>query len=214
MVAAKEIKEGPKFISQLLRIAWEQALGERLPSYPLANGQLCFYFPGDLVKEDSIDFTMPDGQKRWRGVVGYKTLARKRIRHWHYGISGKPIVRPETLFVVKGHVLFSDDRQSLWSNKDAMAKARRNQCRNWWNDDWRDRMLATMAFLAEAQERATFPLGTDVSFVLSRFPIPFESPVTYLPPGKVEKPDLDDYAFDQEDEDEFEDSENLAGAEE
>ena len=212
VVSGKAVNDGPKHISQLLRIAWEQSIGKRLAAYELANKQFCFYFPGDLVKDDFVDFTMSDGQKRWRGIVGFKTIGRERKRYWHYGISARPIIRPETLFVVKGHVVFSDDRLTLWSNKDAMAKARRNQCRNWWNDDWRDRMLATMAFLADGQGNVQFTVGKDVAFTLSRFPILFESPVSYAQPEHVEKPDVDDYSFD-DDEDEPELVEALPEAE-
>lgn len=193
------IKGGPKYLSQLLRIAWEEALKKRLPAYEMANKQLCFYFPGDLVKDDSIHFINMDGEKTWRGVVGYKTLLGDRVRHWHYGISGKPIMRPETIFILKAHVLFSDDRKTLWDNKDAAARARRNQCKNWWNDDWRDRMLAAMSHLAGNEEAVTFPLGSDVAFTLPRFPVLFESPVSYDEPKKLEKPDIDDYSFEDED---------------
>ena len=100
---------------------------------------------------------------------------------------------------MKGHVLFSDDRQNVWTDRDTTAKARRNQCRNWWNDDWRDRLLATMSHLADGQERLTFPVASDAAFTLPTLPILFESPVTYGQPPTIEKPDLDEYAFEDED---------------
>src|ERR1035437_13161 len=158
VIAGRAVADGVKHLSQLLRTAWENALNTRLSAYEMANKQRCFYFPGDLAKDDFVEFFTLDGQKTWRGVVGFKTLAKGRVRHWHYGITGKPIMRPETLFVVKGHVLFSDDRKTLWDSKDATAKARRNQCKNWWNDDWRDRLLATMSFLAGDEDRIRITL--------------------------------------------------------
>jgi hypothetical protein len=111
-------------------------------------------------------------------------------------------MRPETLFLVKGHVLFSDDGANLWTNKDLMAKARRNQCRNWWNDEWRDRMYAAIAYLANSAEALVFPLGADASFSISKEPISFESPVSYLEPGEIVKDDdLSDYDFEEPDAD-------------
>jgi hypothetical protein len=113
-------------------------------------------------------------------------------------------MRPETLFVVKGHVLFSDDRKTLWNSKDATAKARRNQCKNWWNDDWRDRLLATMSFLAGDEERIRIALGSEESFALQKLPILFESPVSYKTPKELEKAEIDDYILEEEDDEALE----------
>jgi hypothetical protein len=206
VLSGESVKEGPKYISQLFRIAWEEALKKRLPVYAMANNQLCFYFTGDLVKDDYIVFATIDGRETWRNIVGFKTLLGGRVRYWHYGITGKPILRPETLFVLKGHVLFSDDRKTLWDSKDATAKARRNQCKNWWNDDWRDRLLATMSHLANDDGSITIPLAGDASFTLSKFPMLFESPVSYLQPKEIKKAEADDYTFEEEDDDLDEDA--------
>jgi hypothetical protein len=211
VLSGKAVKDGPKYIAQLFRSGWEEALKNRLPVYEMANNQLCFYFPGDLVKDDCIHFVKPDGDKTWRDMVGFKTLLRGRVRHWHYGISGKPILRPETLFVIKGHVLFSDDRKILWASKEATAKARRNQCKNWWNDEWRDRILAAMSFLADNDGQFSIPLADNAELRLSKFPMTFESPVSYLQPKELKREEIDDYAFEEEDE-ELDDEETPGGA--
>jgi hypothetical protein len=206
VLAGISVKDGPKYISQLFRIAWEETVKKRLMVYAMANKQLCFYFTGDLVKDDYIDFVTIDGQKTWRNVVGFKTLLGGRVRYWHYGITGKPILRPETLFVLKGHVLFSDDRKTLWDSKDATAKARRNQCKNWWNDDWRDRLLATMSHLAAEDGNITIPLAGDAALTLSKFPMLFESPVSYLQLKEIKTAETDDYTFEEEDDELDEDA--------
>lgn len=169
--------------------------------YAMANKHLCFYFTGDLVKDDYINFETIDGHKSWRNIVGFKTLLGGRARYWHYGITGKPILRPETLFVLRGHVLFSDDRMTLWDSKAATAKARRNQCKNWWNDDWRDRLLATMSHLAAEDGTINIALAGDAAFTLSKFPMQFESPVSYLQPKEIKQAEAYDYAFEEEDDD-------------
>ena len=74
--------------------------------------------------------------------------------------------------------------------------------KNWWNDEWRDRMYAAIAYLGGPAETVVFPLGASASFSLSKQPIPFESPVSYLEPGEVLKDeDLADYDFEDEDSD-------------
>jgi hypothetical protein len=202
-VARKDaLQDGPKYLAQLLRLAWDRALRKVLPAYEVADGRFSYYFKKDAVTDDTIYFIGAGGQKGHRGVVGYKTLLGGRVRYWHYALSAKPVIRPETLFMVKGHVLFSDDGINLWSNKDLMAKARRNQCKNWWNDEWRDRMYAAISHLAGDGQAVVFPLGATASFSLSKNPLPFESPVSYLAPGEVLKDeDLRDYDFEDEDSD-------------
>ena len=214
VLSGEAVKDGPKHISQLFRIAWNSALRKRLAVYQMANNQLCFYFSGDLVKDDSIDFRTIDGEKAWRGVVGYKTLLGGRIRYWHYGVTGKPILRPETLFVLKGHVLFSDDKQTLWDSKESTAKARRNQCQNWWNDDWRDRLLATMSHLAGDDEKVSISLAKNEALTLAKFPILFESPVTYVQLKDLNKEEVEDYTFEAEDDDLDEEEDGAGAAEE
>jgi hypothetical protein len=208
------LSEGPKYLAQILRRAWDRTLAITLTSYEGADGRFLYYFKKGTVPDDTIPFVGAHGKKGHRSVVGYKTMLGGKLRYWHYALSGKPIMRPETLFLVKGHILFSDDGFNLWTNKDLMAKARRNQCRNWWNDEWRDRMYAAIASLAGAAEGVVFPLGADASFSISKEPIPFESPVSYLEPGEVIKDeDMSDYDFEDDDVDVDEPSGETEGPE-
>jgi hypothetical protein len=196
------LADGPKFLAQLIRLAWDRAIQAKLSTYEGADARMYYYFKKGTVADDTVSFIGANGKKSHRGVVGYKTLIGRKLRYWHYALSAKPVIRPETLFLVKGHVLFSDDGFSLWTNKDQMAKARRNQCKNWWNDEWRDRMYATMSYLADSGETVLFPLGATARFSVSKQPIQFESPVSYLEPGEVVKDDdLGDYDFEDEDAD-------------
>ncbi|HXS99002.1 MAG TPA: toll/interleukin-1 receptor domain-containing protein [Candidatus Limnocylindrales bacterium] len=196
------LTDGPKYLAQLLRLAWDRAVGAKLSTYESADARVCYYFKKGTVGDDTVSFIGANGKKGHRGLVGYKTLMGGKLRYWHYALSAKPVIRPETLFLVKGHVLFSDDGLNLWTNKDQMAKARRNQCKNWWNDEWRDRMYAAIAHLANSSETVLFPLGATASFSISKQPIQFESPVSYLEPGEVIKDeDLGDYDFEDEDAD-------------
>jgi len=196
------LADGPKYLAQLLRLAWDRAVRAKLSAYESADARVCYYFKKGTVADDTVSFIGANGKKGHRGVVGYKTLMGGKLRYWHYALSAKPVIRPETLFLVKGHVLFSDDGVNLWTNKDQMAKARRNQCKNWWNDEWRDRMYAAIAHLANSTETVVFPLGATANFSISKQPIQFESPVSYLEPGEVIKDeDLGDYDFEDDDSD-------------
>jgi hypothetical protein len=196
------LADGPKYLAQLLRLAWDRSIRTKLSAYESADARVCYYFKKGTVADDTVSFLAAHGKKGHRGVVGYTTLLGGKLRYWHDALSAKPVIRPETLLLVKGHVLFSDDGVTLWTNKDQMAKARRNQCKSWWNDEWRDRMYAAIAHLANSRDTVTFPLGTTANFSISKQPIQFESPVSYLEPGEVVKDeDLGDYDFEDEDAD-------------
>ena len=117
------LKEGPNYLAQISRLAWEHFMRKRLPAYESSDGRFCYYFKKGAVPDDTVSFVGANGKKGYRGVVGYKTMPAGKLRYWHYAISGKPLIRPETLFLIKGHVLLSDDGVNLWTNKDLMAKA-------------------------------------------------------------------------------------------
>jgi len=105
--------------------------------------------------------------------------------------------------MVRSHVLFSDDGEKLWASAAQLHRARRSQCKNWWNDDWRDRLLATMTWFGDGELTFALPLGSSVQGSVSIRPLEFVSPVA-----------LNEHARDEpepekevEDEDEQEDEE-------
>jgi hypothetical protein len=169
-----------------------------LSVYELSNRAKCFYFLLGTITDNRLFFEGVEGKRTYRDVVGYATRLERR-RYWHYGVNAKPVLHPVPHYVLKGHVLFSDDGRSLWDNKERLAKARRNQCKNWWNDEWRDRMLAVMAYFAGQEKRIALSLAPDVDITLSVWPELFESPVSYIDPtDMVKEEELDDYSFEEE----------------
>lgn len=204
----------PALLTQLFRLAWERKMEKtRLSVYELSDRAKCFYFLLGTIPDDRLFFEGVEGKRAYRDVVGYSTRLERR-RYWHYGINAKPVLYPVPHYVVKGHVLFSDDGLRLWDNKQKLAKARRNQCKNWWNDEWRDRMLAVMTYLANQERRIVLSLAPDVEIILSAWPEVFESPVSYIDPADlVKEEELDDYSFEDEEEEREEVASGGAGDE-
>jgi hypothetical protein len=197
------------FVVRLLAMAWDQMIRERrLPTYELSNRARCFYFTTGLAQNDSVSFTRADGRRTFRKVVGQKGLSgvshqATTIRFWHFGVQAKPLVYPTAAYIIKPHVLFSDDGSQIWDSKRRLHRARRSQCRNWWNPEWRDRILATMAWLAVGNADIEVGLGTNLTISVSRFPRTFTSPVCYrdpereVPPFERELDDLEDEEVDE-----------------
>jgi len=189
-------------------MAWERVAEQRgLKMYEMANEVHCYYFIKDLVENDEIEFKNVKGEMTSRQVVGYKTLVTGKRRIWHFGIQARPLLYPTYAYIIKPHVLFSDEGSTIWESKERLHRARRSQCRNWWNPEWRDRILATMTWLADEEGRIEVSLGSNVVLYVSSYPLTFSSPVSYGEPktdssATYEGEGEDDYKFDEEDEEE------------
>jgi hypothetical protein len=193
----------PALLTQLLRIAWEgMASRTKLHMHELSNRAKCYYFTKGLVENDRLYFDGVSGRRAYRDVIGFSTRM-DRLRYWHYGINAKPVLYPVPHFVLKGHVLFSNEGLTLWKSKEKLAKARRSQCKNWWNDEWRDRLLAVMTFLAGDDGVIRMPVGSELDLTIEKAPEAFVSPVSYVDPEDIVKEeDHDDYALEDEDSEE------------
>ncbi len=198
-----------KHLFQLLRVAWERMLEERkLPVYELANKAKCFYFPKNRVPNDKVFFTGVDGEKTYRAMVGFSTRTNPTTgvsvkRFWHYAVQARPLVHPTLAYIFKSHVLFTNNGTTIWESKKRLAAARRNQCRSWWNDEWRDRTLAAATYLCEGTDKITVKLGSTASLTIPPTSLPFCSPVSYTDPQLLRYEEdaetADDYSRDDDD---------------
>lgn len=177
-----------KYLFQLLRVAWEQMLKERkLPVYELANKAKAFYFPKGRVPNDKVFFTGVDGKRTYRAMVGFSTRTNPSTgvhvkRFWHYAMQARPLVHPTLAYIFKPHVVFTNNGTTIWESKKRLAAARRSQCKSWWNDEWRDRMLAAAAYLCNGTDRITVKLGSVSNLTIPPTPLLFRSPVAYTDP--------------------------------
>lgn len=187
---------------QLLNLVWPVFLRTRqLPRHEYSQRAMCFYFTKDLVPRDSQSFVRPDGSRSWRGVVGYKSMQStnrgSRRRWWHFGVSFSPRLTPAFGYIVRPHVLFSDDGTTIWESTERLHSARRSQCKDWWNDDWRDRIFAAVSFLSPGAKSIHLPIGENSHIEVSRTPLILTSPVSYT--GPVSRDDALIVALDEED---------------
>ena len=100
-----------------------------------------------------------------------------------------------------------------------MHSARRRQCKNWFNPEWRDRLLATLHWLSQGGASLRIPAGEDAFIEVSLTPEQFESKISYTDPAtrkerlllaELEQPDADlveqeEDIDTEEDEGEFDD---------
>lgn len=201
------IAEQRAALSTLMRQAWLALIARRdLPQYVLADNAVAFYFKKDQLPDDRAWFTRIDASRSYRGVVGYKTV-RGRIRYWHFALRGKPATTPVVGYAMKPHVVFSDDGSEIWTSKQALHRARRSQCKDWWNDRWRDLISGAVTWLAQGDSAIALPVGPDETLRITATPLHFESPMSFNDPVGATGEEIP--GEQEEDDDEAEDTEEL-----
>lgn len=188
-------------VSRLLHTGWDNMVQYRgISTYQLAGGINCLYFVDGFESNNKANFVGLKNKKTYRKLVGIKFKtgedgAKSVLRFWHFGIQSKPLLYPINAFIIKPHVLFSDDGKNIWESKSRLHAARRSQCKNWWNPEWRDRILAAMSWLADDTGNINIKLGENVIINVANWPLKFVSPVAFNDPDK-EQPILETYDDD------------------
>jgi hypothetical protein len=186
------------------------ATARGLHEQSLTGRRRFFWFTQNLVENDRISYRGSDGVASWKQVVGFQSLKAKdgrvAIRNWHFGIEAVPRVGFETELAVLPHVVFSENGQIYESARKQHA-CRRRQCRRWYNNDWRDRLLVTLQFLQDNNGRLVIPVGRAASAIFEAKPRVLESPVTYSRTIDIEEVGEDDVEDRPESEDEVDDDE-------
>lgn len=201
MVDRREARDA---VTRLLRLGWDRMVEKRkLPTYELSGDIRCVYPLQGFAKNDEVVFIGPAGKPQRRALIGYKTIGGTATspghkRYWHFAVHAEPILWPKMLFAVKAHVVFSQDGKTITGSPDEQHKARRGQCKDWWNDDWRDRVLAAMTWLANGNEAIWICLGSRVGVSVPIRPLSFMSPVSYRDDDMEASPDDEEDARDEE----------------
>ena len=181
--AGIERRDARAAVVRLLNVAWDRIMQMKpLGRYEMAGRNTCHFFPRGFADRDRVTFEGVNGPS-WRQLSGID-----HGRNWHFGISGYATFYPLPCFVVKPHVLFSDDGYTIWESDSRLHRARRRVCKFWWNDEWRDRILAAMSWIGDGAEYIDLPLGNDtegnaVVLQVRIRPVAFDSPISYLDPG-------------------------------
>jgi hypothetical protein len=201
-ILSGSLRLGPQLVN-LLRQGWESMMRSKGFSHQdVSPRPMRFFYLKDRIPANRLFFVGMDGKRTYRDVVGFKTVLGTK-RYWHYATSAKPELHPHLHLVVRGHVLFSNFGDAIWNDAQKAAKARRNQCKGWWNDEWRDRMLAVLEAISDADGVVRVPMAPDTDVLFDGKPEVFESPVSYI--GEADGDEMvDDYFDDDEDENEEE----------
>ena len=180
-VQLSQVKTAAK---QILIQAWNtMAEGRGLPLYEMSSRRRTLWFPLSAGTGDMVSFDGVDGKVGRRALHGYKTMKQatgeRWKRHWHFGLEALPILYPQPVLALKSHVIFTKDGEIPVGDAKAQHRARRSQCKDWWNDKWRDMTLAAVTWLAGQDRRIEIRIRPEDNPVVELRPIKYRSDVSY-----------------------------------
>lgn len=137
-------------LSSLMRQAWSIHMrGRGLSSFELASGQLAWFLPDQLIEGNKVAFVDDEGKRRRKQLVGW---SEKRQICWHAAFEARPVVGDLNRLVLRPHVIFTADGKTPIFSKQRMHVLRRSFCKSWWNDRWRDLLIAFTRVIGENEE--------------------------------------------------------------
>jgi hypothetical protein len=145
------------------------------------NDRRLVYFPAQLLKNDNLRLEKLDGSQTHFSVVGERSHGWKdRATKYRYYIApvfvpmGDPASGYQIITRVRVHI--TDLAGNLYSGRGAHIR-RKKLCKSWWNEEWLNRVMGVMQFLAD--DNAQIAIGeTDAERIaIERFPRTYTSPI-------------------------------------
>jgi hypothetical protein len=186
--------EASKLATSLLRQSWNlnmKRLGLR--PFETASGTLAWYMTSGFLTANRVDYVDSDGKKRRKSLVGWSD--RRKV-FWHFAVEAKPVLAGIPRYLLKEHVLFTSDGVLPIDSKDRMHLLRRRFCRSWWNDRWRDLLIAFVYWLSQKGE-CQLAAGSIANFRIQDKLMALNSPISLaedqdvLPTSNDEEDQLD-----------------------
>lgn len=145
----------------LSRVFHELLKSKGLYWYQMANKGLAYFYALKKSPPYKISFEYPyrpkAAKKKTKSLVGdYLNLG-----NWHYGVSAKVILKPFPAYCLKGHIIFTTDGFKVWDDKDKMHSHRRNKGKNFFNEAWRDMLMAFVHGLENSDKVIELSLSQD-----------------------------------------------------
>lgn len=162
-----------RIVVNLLRQHWDFAMHRRgLKPVEFASGAKGWFFPDGLIAK-SVRLNLHNGQKIDRVLSG-----KFKDRRWHLCLVTQPKLWPDALYRVHANVAVTTDGQTPLPGEQ-LQRIRVRLTRSWFNDKWRDMLLAAMGWLAEGNDILDLAvMGERLS--IPSLPMIFDFPVSFV----------------------------------
>jgi hypothetical protein len=162
-----------RIMVNLMRQHWDLAMHSRgLLPVDFASGARGWFFPDGLISK-SVKMALPDGHKVDRVLSG-----KFKDRRWHLCLVAQPKLWPDALYRVHANVAVTTDGRALLPSEQ-LQRIRLRLTRSWFNDKWRDMLLAAMGWLTGGDDTLDLAaMGERLS--VASLPITFDFPVSFV----------------------------------
>lgn len=145
-----------RMVSYLVRQGWERVCrSSGLTDCAVSGNRRCWFAPVGLIDKNEVKYVDSFGKTRRRTLVG---RSEKRDVYWHFAVEAVISIRDESIRL-RSHVVFTEDGVRPIASHARQHALRRSFCRSWWNDRWRDLLLAMLAHISKGEERILLPVS-------------------------------------------------------
>ena len=145
------------------------------------NDRRLTYFPAQLLRNDTLRVEKFDGSQTHFSVVGERSHGWKdRATKYRYHIAPVFVPKgdPESGYeiITRIRVYITDLTGKLYPGRAAHIR-RKKLCKSWWNEEWLNRLMGVMQFLAGENEQIAIGETEDERIIIERFPRTYTSPI-------------------------------------
>lgn len=200
LISGKDVDPFPSrsqsrhFTVNLMRQHWDFTMKRNgLRPFEFSNGKIGWFFPDGLI-EGGVKRDLANGSRVHRVLSG-----KFKERRWHLCLVAKPQVWPEPIFRVHANVALTEDGVTPLPG-DKTHRIRRRLTKSWWNDKWRDMLLASLGWLSNPEtDLVDLSVGAE-ALALEAFPISVETSHSYTDnrPALVEENEVGEILLSDE----------------
>lgn len=196
-------------LTDLLKQAWSRQIAHKgLMPFEMPGNRRAWYLPLSDQGVTRVSFVDLRGDTRRKALQGRSEVLKA---YWHLAVVARPVIRPSMQFELSLHVVFTEDGRTPIGDAKRMHAMRRRFCKNWWQKQWRDLLLAYLSFLSGGQTYLELKVSKDELVNVPARPMLLRSLVTFSEgeesPAEAEEPpeptdlddDIDEFAEDAAD---------------
>lgn len=185
-------------LTDLLKQAWSREMARKgLVPFEMPGNRQAWYLPLSNQGVTRVSFVDLRGDTRRKALQGHSEVLKV---NWHLAVVARPLIRSSIQLELSLHVVFTEDGRTPIGDAKRMHAMRRRFCKNWWQKQWRDLLLAYLSFLSGGRTYLDLKVSKDEVISVSARPLLLRSLVTFsegeeLPTEAEEPPeptDLDD----------------------
>jgi hypothetical protein len=192
-------------LTDLLKQAWSREMArEGLVSFEMPGNRRAWYLPLSDQGVTRVSFVDLRGATRKKALQGRSEVLGA---YWHLAVVARPVIRPSLQFELSLHVVFTEEGRTPIGDAKRMHAMRRRFCKNWWQKQWRDLLLAYLSFLSGGKTYIALKVSKDEIVNVSARPMLLRSRVTFSegedssteaedPPEPTDLDDIDEFADD------------------